>query len=834
MDAIFITSKTIIPKKPSNLIEREQLAQQLNAQSSKRLVICRAPAGYGKTTLLNSWLSTKQEPIAWVALDEADDNPISFWAYIVTSVTNTTPLRNYDQLMQLLQLQSQNSFELFIYNFIEELSTLAPLHIVLDDYHYIHAAQVHQLFIQFIEYLPHNVHIYMTTRTTPPFPLMKWLVKQWLYEVDLQQLKFTKSETRQFFSKNAQHIDEQQLNTIYKTTEGWVSGLLLMALATTEQSCANVNALSLTSDFLWEEIIAKLPEELQHFLLKTSFLRELTPSLCNNITERHDSAELLQQLMQQGLFTTKLQAVEPTYRYHYLLIDTLQQRFFTLFNKEETFYFLEKIAYMHCTPENFDYAIHLALRNGQYSVAAEWIDRYLVEIIRSNQIGQFLHWMRQIVKHEAFCTDDVLIMTFIQAILTLDFTFAEKLQHIIEQRLQKELANPHEQSAEKVNCCMYFLSAKAMFYSARGNQLSDVKQLLQQRLELTYTPDRWRSFIIDYSNLEVNVLRTGLASKGQLVSTAQMEDVIALFRYTNLQSIGVTLHIFSVGAAIFYEHNEFEKAQYEMEYVIQASLAANLPQLYIPMYILKAKMLIANNQVQTALVMLEQQRQKVMQMHWQNAFKTMIAQCYLELDDVTNAKKLLNEGHSFYIFDRLIYAKLLIKEQNYGEALRIIGDIQIIAKDEQQVATIIEATIFEAICHVKMNNVELACHTLHHVLPLAHKHHYLRLFLDNCDVLQALKHYAQHSTFSLIANHDVLKYVAHILAQDEQTDTTVLTLTEREHEILTLIAEGNNNKEIATKLFLSEGTVRVYISNLYQKIDVKSRSQAIKFFQQHV
>lgn len=834
MDAIFLTSKTIVPKKPSNLIEREQLAQQLNAQSNKRLIICRAPAGYGKTTLLNSWLSTKEEQIAWVSLDEADDNPISFWAYIVKSVANATELRNANELLHLLQLQSQNSFELFIYHFIEELSTLLPVHIVLDDYHYIQSTQVHQLFIQFVEHLPHNVHIYMATRTLPPFPLMKWLVKQWLYEIDLEQLKFTKNETRQFFLKNEQHMDEQQLNTIYKTTEGWVSGLLLMALATNEQSCANVNALSFTSDFLWEEIIAKLPEELQHFLLKTSFLRELTPSLCNDITERNDSAELLQQLMQQGLFTTKLQAAEPTYRYHYLLIDTLQQRFFALFNKEETFSFLQKIAHIHCTAENFDYAIHLALRNEQYAVAAEWIDRYLVEIIHSNKIGQFLHWMRQIVKHEAFCTDDVLIMTFIQAILTLDFTFAEKLQHIIEQRLQKELANPHEQSAEKVNCCMYFLSAKAMFYSALGNRLSDVKQLLQQRLELTYTPDRWQSFIIDYSNLEVNVLRTGLASKGQLVSTAQMEDVIALFRYTNLQRIGVSLHIFSVGAAMFYEHNELEKAQHEMEYVIQASLSANLPQLYIPMYILKAKMLIANNQVQTALVMLEQQLQKVTQTHWQNAFKTMIAQCYLELGDLDNAKKLLNAGHSFYIFDRLIYAKLLIKEQNYSEALRIISDIQLIANEEQQIATIIEATIFEAICHVKMNNIELACHALHHVLPLAQKHYYLRLFLDNRDVLQALKHYAQHSTFSMIASHDVLQYVAHILAQDEQTSTAALTLTERDQAILTLIAEGNSNKEIATKLFLSEGTVRVYISNLYQKIDVKSRSQAIKFFQQYV
>lgn len=832
MEEIFLTSKMIIPKKPAKLIERQQLIQRLSTQTDKRLIICKAPAGYGKTTLFNSWLETKQDDVAWVSLDESDNNPISFWSYVVTSVSKVRPLRHYDELMQLLQLQSQNSLELFIYNFIEELTADSPLHIVLDDYHYIHTAQIHHLFMQFIEHLPPYVHLYITTRSTPPLPITKWLVKQWLYEIDLEQLKFTKNETRQFFSQNMPHrMDEQRLNHIYNMTEGWVSGLLLMVLANKEQLSTNIP--QLTSDFLWQEIIEKLPEALQHFLLKTSFLRELTPAMCDTIARVHNSDELLQQLVEQGLFTVKLPATTSTYRYHYLLIDTLQQQFFSRFTKEETFHFLQQVAELHCTPENFDYAIQMALRNEQYAIAAKWMNDYLSEILRSNKIGQFLHWLRQVIEHNAYCEDDLLIMGFIQAILALDFDFADNLQHIIEERLHDELANPHAQSVAKINCCMFFLSAKAMFYSALGNRLPEVKQLLQQRLALTYTPDRWQSFHINYNNLEINALRTSLASKGRLIPLSQMDDIIAFFRYTDLHKIDVTPYIFSVAAAMFYEQNELKRAQHEIEYVINDGLQNNAPHLYIPMYILKAKVLMANKQVAVAQAMLEQMLQKVRETHWQNAFKTMIAQCYLEQNHIEQAKKLLLNGHSFHIFDRLIYVKVLMKEQSYDEALNIIIDIQHTANEEQQLATMIEATIFEAICHMHMHNMELACHALHHVLPNAHTYHYVRLFLDNRDVLHVLKHYAQHETFSHIASNDVLAYVARIIAYDDQSQKETTALTAREHTILSLIAEGNSNKEIATKLFLSEGTVRVYISNLYQKIDVKSRSQAIKFFQQY-
>ncbi|MER2192677.1 MAG: LuxR C-terminal-related transcriptional regulator [Solibacillus sp.] len=833
MNNIFLTPKIILPKKPPNIIERYHLEKQLDAQTEKRLIIFKAPAGYGKTTLLNSWLQKKFSNIAWVSLDESDNNPVSFWTYIVTSIAKTTSFENYHQLIQLLHIQNQTSFELFIYNLIEEVSKLEPLHIVLDDFHYINLPSIHNLFIQFIEYLPDHVHVYITTRSTPPFPMMKWLVKQWLYELDLHHFKFNRGEVRQFFlQRSNQMLDERQLERIYKTTEGWVSGLLLMTLANNQVSIPKVSSLNFISEFLWDEIILKLPKDSQLFLLQTSFLRELTPELCNEITGRKDSELLLQQLEQQGLFTLKLQTIEPTYRYHYLLIDTLQQRFYQLFEKDETFNFIQKVAEIHCNNANYDYAINLVLRNEQYALAAKWMDTYFVEIIQSIQIGQFLNWVREIVNAQVFCNDEIIIMGFIQATLALDYEFAEQLKELIEIRQQQD---QWFNKAEKTNCIIYFLSAKALYLVGLGNRLPEVIHLLQNRLDLQYTPDRWGNFTIDYNNFEVNLLRTSLASKGKMLSIQEIEKVIHLFRYTNLNEIDVALHIFSVCATMFYEQNELQKAEKEIEEVISYGLKNDLPHLYIPMYILKAKIFIHNNQVTTAQIMLEQMLQKVRENHWKNAFKTMIAQCYLELDDIENAKFLLNKGHSLHIFDRLIYVKLLLKENKYKEALKIIIDIQMIAKEEQQLATIIEATIFEAICHIKMNSMELACHAIHNVLPIASHNYYLRLFLDNGEILPVLKHYINHPTFSLMASQEVIQYIEQILihAKKVYDAATDLQLTDREKEILTLIAEGNSNREIATKLYLSEGTVRVYISNLYQKIDVKSRSQAIKFFQKY-
>lgn len=833
MSNIFLTPKIVLPKKPSNIIERYHLELQLDEQAEKRLILFKAPAGYGKTTLLNSWLQKRFSNIAWISLDESDNNPISFWTYVVTSIAKTTPFENYQQLLQLLHNQTQTSFEIFIYSLIEEISKLEPLHIVLDDFHYIDVPNIHSLFIQFIEYLPNNVHVYITTRSTPPFPITKWFVKQWIYQLDLHHFKFNRGEVRQFFLQHSkQTLDEQQLDKIYHTSEGWVSSLLLMSLTNNPASISKVSSLHFISDFLWSEIILKLPEDVQLFLLQTSFLRELTPELCNKVTNRKDSERLLQQLEEQGLFTLKLQTLNPTYRYHHLLTDTLQKQFYLHFEKDETLHFIQKIAEIHCNNANYDYAINLVLQNQQYALAAQWLDLYFVEIIQSNQIGQFLNWIREIVHAQVFCNDEVLIMGLIQATLALDYELAEQLKEQLEVRQQQE---EWVTKQEKTNCLIYFLSAKALYLVGLGNRLPEVIHLLQNRLKLQYSPDRWDNFTIDYNNFEVNLLRTSLASKGKMLSIQDTEEIIHLFRYTDLNEIDVALHIFSVCATMLYEQNELEKANREIEDVISYSLKNDLPHLYIPMYILKAKIFIQNNQVTAAQSMLERLLQRVRENHWKNALKTMIAQCHLELNDITSASFLLSKEHSFHIFDRLIYVKLLLKEHNYKEALEIIIDIQLQAKEEQQLATIIEATIFEAICHVKMNNLELACHAIHHVLPIAAQNYYLRLFLDSQDILPVLKHYMSHPTFSQMASYEVIQYVKQLLLHEKNKDRIAShsELTEREKEILTLITEGNSNREIAAKLYLSEGTVRVYISNLYQKIDVKSRSQAIKFFQNY-
>lgn len=833
LSILFLTPKIISPQKPPNIIERNHLEKHLDSQLEKRLIILKAPAGYGKTTLLNSWLQKKNSNIAWISLDENDNNPISFWTCIVTSIAKATSFEKSQQLLQLLHTQKQNSFELFIYNLIDELSKLDSLHIVLDDFHYIKLPLINNLFIQLIEHLPNNVHIYITTRSTPPFPLMKWFVNQWIYELNLEDFKFKRSEVRQFFiQRTNQKLDERQLQQIYETSEGWVSGLLLMTLASNSISIPKIPSLHFISDFLWDEIILKLSKDKQLFLLQTSFLRELTPEICDEITGRNDSESILQQLEEQGLFTLKLQTFEPSYRYHNLLTDVLQQRYYQLFKKEDTRYFIQKIAEIHCNNKNYDLAINLVLQNKQYELAAQWLDTYFVEIIQSNQIVQFLNWVRIIVNKEAYCNDDIIIMGFIQATLTLEYELSEQLMNIIEIRMQE---NQWFNNAEKINCLRLFLSAKAFYLVGLGNRLPEVIRLLENYLELQYTPNRWNTFILDYNNFEVNLLRTSLASKGNIPSVEDVDNVLHLFRYTQLNNLDASFNIFSLAATIFYERNELVRAEKEIEVVLSYSLKKNLPHLYIPMYILKAKIFIQRKQIKSAQTMLEQISQKINENYWKNAFNTMLAQCYLELDEIDNAKFLLNREHSYYIFDRLIYVKLLLKENNYKEALNIVVDIQLTATEEQQIATIIEATIFEAICHIKMNFIELACHAIHNILPIASRNHYIRLFLDNKEIFPALKHYITHPTFSLMADQEIIQYINQLLTHEsnEYNVITSIQLTEREKELLTLIADGNSNKEIASKIFLSEGTVRVYISTLYQKINVKSRSQAINFFQKH-
>ncbi len=828
MQSIFLSSKMTMPKSPKNFIDRRQLDTVLNEHINKKLIVFRAPAGYGKTTLLSTWLQKKEHPIIWISLDELDDNPTRFWSYILTALNKNLPITQYEQLLQLVQTKDSAALKLFVYSLIEELSSLErPIHIVLDDFHFIQQQTIHRMMTIFIDYLPENVHIYMTTRNAIPFPVTKWLVKQWLFELTFEQLQFTRPEIQQFFSQVAHRtLTDRELTTVVKNTEGWVSGLLLTMLSTEHKEIPEQTS-AMISDFLWHEIIAQQTAEIQLFLLQTSFLHELNPAICNKLTGLENSEDILRQLTEKGLFTIKLDEEKSTYRYHHLFIATLQKELYKRFNLKETSDFIQRLALLQYEHGNYLDAIQLALNNGDYPLAADWISESIVAITSSGHSEQFLRWIHHLLDVEFPLPNLLLSISFIKSVSLYEIELAKRLMTICESRMHKE---NWQDDPDKAYYFVNYIQTKAYLLVGIGDRLPEVFALLKSQLHINPTSKQPKGLKMTYHTYETNLLRTSLASRGKLVSVSDVHEVVRFFKETNLNTEESAIYLYSIAATMLYEENALDDAEHLADDVIQESLLLELPNVYIPMYILKAKIYCAKKQFTTAQNMLQPLIQTAPAAYWKNALQTMLADCYLQMNEPKNAAFMLVES-MYYPFEQIIYAKSLIQQQAYEEALALLLQTKQTASDESQIATTIEVTILEAIIYDQMNNPTFALHALHQIIPLASQYNYVRSFLDHPAIFSVINHYVETNPYKVDDEDAILQHVhklqkAHVA---EATSTWSLpNLTQREKEIYKLILEGATNKEIAKSLFLSEGTVRVYISALYQKIEVRSRAQAIK------
>lgn len=824
-----------MPKPSPKYIKRHRLYALLDSNCDKKVTILQAPAGYGKTSLLSNYLHSKPLAIAWITLDESDQDLAQFWSYFTTAISEACQSSSQSSTFSLMKIANPQALRTALYQLIEFLTaSTQSVSIVLDDYHLIQNEQIHNFLIQFIEYLPHNVHLYLTARTVVPFPLSNWRVKQWVHELNLSHLKFSHHDTALFLSENATlSLNETQIQTIYEKTEGWVAGILLTTLAYKNEELPMDYSQSFTSEFLWQEIIHKLPSHMQDFLLKTSLLQELNVAFCNELLERNDSSVLLQQLVKNGVFTFQISSKPETYRYHHLFKEALQNELTLRYDSHTIMEIIKKVIYFYESEKKYSAAIELAINYNLYDLAAHSIEEHVLTIFPTVQPSIYIEWLRILRSASYAFSPQVLISGFIHAISMLQFKLAQELMEEVEalQLQTKWIDNPDLKALKNL-----YIRTKAYYLVGLGNKLPDVLALLRSQLSSEAAPSEWDDLDITYNNFEIDLFRLGLASKGKLLSKEDTAQVIQLFRHTELRTLAVSPYIFAIGVAMFYELNELEEAEKELAISMEYSYKRGKNDLYVPLAILKAKLYIAQGQQISAQAMLQQIIEQVTDIHWKNALKIMLARCYLLNNELEQAQFTLDITTSYEPFWRLTNARLLLKQSRFEEALHTVIQVKTEAEQEEQLSTLIEATVLEAICHEQMNNSKFALKVLQEALQIAAPYGYIRTFLDEKDSLPLVKQCLDNPTFIIdytVNGQAYLEKLKMAFSATVQDEYSVEPLTPREKEIFKLLIAGAKNREIAAALHLSEGTVRVYISTLYSKLAVTSRVEAILLAQQN-
>ncbi|HEX5615535.1 MAG TPA: LuxR C-terminal-related transcriptional regulator [Acidimicrobiia bacterium] len=328
-----IATKLHVPSARRNLVARPRLLASLEGASDARLVLVSAPAGFGKTTLVAAWLRGLADDgaaVAWVSLDERDDDPAPFWTYVLAALDAAVPGLGANVREQL----EHTPTEAMLAMLVNELHGLdRDVVVVLDDFHVIDHPDIHEAVTHLVDHLPERVHVVLTSRADPPLPLARLRARGELVEIRAADLRFTADEAAAYLNDAmGLALAADDIATLDARTEGWIAALQLAALSMQGRDDVGSFIAGFAGDdryivdYLAGEVLHRQPEPVRRFLLHTSVLDRLHGSLCDAVTGASDGKTTLEALDRENLFVIPLDDRREWYRYHHLFADVLRAR----------------------------------------------------------------------------------------------------------------------------------------------------------------------------------------------------------------------------------------------------------------------------------------------------------------------------------------------------------------------------------------------------------------------------------------------------------------------------------------------------------------------------
>jgi LuxR family maltose regulon positive regulatory protein len=331
-----LETKLYVPRLRRGLVARPRLIERLSRGAESKLTLVSAPAGFGKTTLLAEWLAgtpAGERPVAWLSLDQDDNQPASFWTYLVAALQTVAPGVGA-KASSLLQGPQPPPIETILATLLNELGAV-PNHVVLllDDYHVIDAHDINAGMAFLVEHLPPQIHLVIATRADPALPLARLRARGELVEIRAADLRFTPDEAAAYLNEvMGLGLAAGDVAALEGRTEGWIAALQLAALSMQGRDDVAGFIAGFAGDdryivdYLVEEVLHRQPEHVRSFLLETSILSRLSGPLCDAVTGQDGGKAALEALDRGNLFLVPLDDRRRLYRYHHLFADVLRAR----------------------------------------------------------------------------------------------------------------------------------------------------------------------------------------------------------------------------------------------------------------------------------------------------------------------------------------------------------------------------------------------------------------------------------------------------------------------------------------------------------------------------
>ena len=453
-----LQTKFYVPRPRRGLVPRPRLSERLDHGTASKLMLVSAPAGFGKTTLLTEWLAAgpavpaDERLVAWLSLDRGDNDPASFWAYVIAAL-RTVASGIGESALALLRAPQPPPVEAMLTALLNDLGAIAgDIVLVLDDYHVIDAPAVQDGMAFLLDHLPPGLHVAIASRADPALPLARLRARGELAEIRAAELRFTPDEAAAYLNGlMGLQLTARDVTVLEARTEGWIAALQLAALSMQgrEDVAGFIHGFAgddrYVVDYLAEEVLQRQTDLVQAFLLQTSILGRLSGPLCDAVTGQGGGKAMLGALDRANLFLVPLDDRRRWYRYHHLFADVLQARLLDEQPGQVPELHRRASAWYERSGER-SLAIGHALAAGDFGRAADLVELAIPAIRPTRQEAMVRRWLEEL-PDDVIRVRPVLSVTFAGALLNTDeIEGAEERLHKAERWLDAATALLEEET----------------------------------------------------------------------------------------------------------------------------------------------------------------------------------------------------------------------------------------------------------------------------------------------------------------------------------------------------------------------------------------------------
>lgn len=792
-----LTTKLYLPAARPNTVQRRRLTERLGAGLQRPLTLVSAPAGFGKTTLLSDWRATPDgsvRSVAWLSLDQGDNDPARFWAYVLAA------LRTLPALAALpAELDAGAPPDLCLAPLINGLEGAASDSVlVLDDYHAIEAPAIHAAVSFLVEHMPAALRLVVLTRSDPPWPMARLRAHGHLSEIRAADLRFTPDEVTEYFTRTAGlDLSATDISMVEQRAEGWAAALQMVALSLDGHPDPGgfIAAFSgenrYITDYLTEEVLARQPEPLRRFLLQASILERLSAPLCSAVTVSPDSRALLEQIDRANLFLVPLDPARQWFRFHHLFGDLLR-------------------AYLQQTEPGLVPVLH--------GRAAAWLaeNGLFLEAARHSLAARDYHLTVQLIEQHSGGWWAM-----------ANPAFGELLMKI-----------PPEVTQRSPLLCTYLA-----WITCLTGDLEQTAELVDAVERHPQLPDDIRSFLA--------LMRTFLAEySGQTYKLT--EPVLRAPEYISEKG-GADLRTTAdlALAWLLYMNGQFDRAAALMVQATERDMKRRTT-LAIPIATpMLAEIRLAEGRVAEAVALCRRCLSIIREWGearfslWGNV-SAKLAEGLCAQGDLEEAEEQAREGlrvNQAYDVHHAVaaalhsLARVRLARGDAGEALELLAQSEAATRGRTLSPDLVsERTALQVQAWLAAGDLDVAVRWARESGlgvndPLSFRQELKHIALARVLLATGREGEAQSLLSRLERAAEAggragrAAEIRRLIQQAKAARTELLS--ERELEILRLIADGRSNQEIAAALIVAVGTVKTHVHNLFQKLEAESRTQAV-------